>query len=350
MRRAGLAILAAAALLVSAVPAWSGDEGKVAPVASLAVSPQSVAAGEPVALDASGSRDADGSVTSYAWDLDGDGAFERQSGSQATLAHVFETAGTHSVGVRVLDDSGESADAQASVTVAEPQPAAVEPQSAAAEPQPVEPQPQPAAAEPQSAAAAEPRPEPSPAQEEKPQRESAKTSRPRAAKADRIQAAASASVTIRDFAFAPGSVTVSVGDSVTWRNTGDEPHTATARDGSFDTGNLTSGQSGSATFRKAGTFSYFCKPHPFMTATVRVTGGSGGSGGTGSGGGSGSGGSGGTQGVTGQSGSGGSGTGSAADGGSLPSTGLALAPFLVAGLSMLGSGVALRRRCATSRA
>ncbi|HEX8645813.1 MAG TPA: PKD domain-containing protein [Thermoleophilaceae bacterium] len=350
MRRAGLAILAAAALLVSAVPAWSGDDGRVAPVASLSVSPESVTAGDPVALDASGSRDADGTVASYAWDLDGDGAFERQSGAQATLAHAFRTAGTHSVAVRVLDETGESADARTSVTVTEPAPA--EPDRSAAEPEPAaaEPEPDRSAAEPQpDRSAAEPEPDRS-APRAEPSRKPRATEDPA-----RVQAAASQSVSIRDFSFAPRSVTVSVGETVTWRNTGDEAHTATARDGSFDTGNLPSGQSGSATFQKAGTFSYFCKPHPFMTGTVRVTGaGSGGSGGGGSGGGgsggSGSGGSGGTQGVTGSGESGSGAAAGTAGGGSLPSTGLALAPFLAIGLSMIGSGVALRRRCATSRA
>ena len=334
MRRAGLAILAAAALLVlAAVPAWSGDDGKVAPVAQLAVSPQPVVAGDPAALDASASRDPDGSVASYAWDLDGDGAYERQSGA-GTLAHVFETAGEHSVGVRVLDDSGASADARTTVTVAEPpepgpaaEPAAAEPEPAAAEPEPGR------SARPSKAQAGA---------EEPDEEEGRDAGGPK--RADRVRSAASQTVSIRDFAFAPSSVTVNVGDRVTWRNTGDEPHTATARDGSFDTGNLTSGQSGSATFNRAGTFSYFCKPHPFMTGTVRVTGAGGGSGGSGSGG-SGSGGSGGTQGVTGTGESGGA---SGSGGGSLPSTGLALAPFLAIGLSMVGSGLALRRRCATS--
>ena len=322
MRRAGLALFAAGALLAGAAPAWSGDDGKVAPTAALGVSPQPVTAGDPVALDASGSRDPDGTVTSYAWDLDGDGAFERQSGAEATLAHAFETAGTHTVGVRVIDDSGDSADARASVQVAEkpapePEPAPV------TEPEPDEPT---RSAEPSQEAA------PAPRKAARPKQEVARVERD-----EKVAAAASRSVSIQDFSFAPRSVSVSVGDTVTWRNTGKEPHTATARDGSFDTGNLASGQSGSHTFNKAGTFSYFCKPHPFMTASVTVTGG---------GGGGGSGGD--TQGVTGSGDDGGTGTGtgSAGSGGDLPSTGLALGPFLVLGLAMIAGGLALRRECA----
>ena len=324
MRRAGLALFAAAALLAGAVPAWSGDDGKVAPTAALSVSPESVTVGEPVALDASGSRDTDGSVASYAWDLDGDGAFERQSGSEATLAHAFESAGAHTVGVRVVDDSGDSADATASVQVAEkPEP---EP---AAEPEPKAPEPEPAA--PKAEAASE-------------EREEAASPKPRTRRAKaqddgdggRVTAAASRTVTIADFSFSPKSVTVSVGDSVTWRNTGDEVHTATAKDGSFDTGNLDTGQSGSHTFNKAGTFSYFCKPHAFMTASVTVTGGGGGGG---SGGGD-------SQGDTGSGDDGTTGTGdTAADGDDLPSTGLSIGPFLLLGLAMIATGLALRRQC-----
>lgn len=83
-------------------------------------------------------------------------------------------------------------------------------------------------------------------------------------------AAASGSVTIDDFSFSPSSITVGVGDTVTWANSGPSAHTATATDGSFDTGLLDSGESASATFERAGSFSYLCEPHPFMKGTVRV--------------------------------------------------------------------------------
>ena len=55
-------------------------------------------------------------------------------------------------------------------------------------------------------------------------------------------AAASQSVTISDFKFTPGSVTVNVGDTVTWSNAGPTPHSATASDGSFDTGHPREGR------------------------------------------------------------------------------------------------------------
>ena len=83
--------------------------------------------------------------------------------------------------------------------------------------------------------------------------------------------AAGASVQIADMAFAPGEVTVSVGDTVTWTNTDDGiVHTVTSTTGAFDSGDLGDGESYSVTFTAPGTFAYLCTPHPFMTGTVTV--------------------------------------------------------------------------------
>jgi plastocyanin len=77
-------------------------------------------------------------------------------------------------------------------------------------------------------------------------------------------------VDIAGFAFSPQSITVAVGDTVTWSNSDAQNHTATADDGSFDTGTVSSGSPKSVTFSTAGTFAYHCKIHPSMTATVVV--------------------------------------------------------------------------------
>ena len=82
--------------------------------------------------------------------------------------------------------------------------------------------------------------------------------------------AANHGVDISGFAFSPQSITVSVGDSVTWANADAQGHTATADDGSFDTGTITGSTPKSVTFSTAGTFAYHCKIHPAMTATVVV--------------------------------------------------------------------------------
>ena len=76
-------------------------------------------------------------------------------------------------------------------------------------------------------------------------------------------------VNVGDGVFGPASLTVAVGDTVTWTNDDDSPHTATAA-GQFDSGNLDPGQSFSFTFDEPGTYSYVCLYHDDMTATITV--------------------------------------------------------------------------------
>jgi plastocyanin len=82
--------------------------------------------------------------------------------------------------------------------------------------------------------------------------------------------AADHAVDIAGFAFSPQSITVAVGDTVTWSNADAQNHTATADDASFDTGTIARGTSKSVTVETAGTFGYHCKIHPAMTATIVV--------------------------------------------------------------------------------
>jgi plastocyanin len=175
--------------------------------------------------------------------------------------------------------------------------------------------------------------------------EPAATARPkprRSGDAPRATAAADTGVTISDFQFAPASVTINVGDTVTWTNEGPTPHSATADDRSFDTGIFNAGQSRSETFDQAGTFAYFCTPHPNMRGTIVVraasTGdGSGGGGGT-TGGDPGAGG--------GDSGTAGTDSGTSGDssGTGLPATGLDAGGLALLGLMTLALGAFLRRR------
>jgi plastocyanin len=79
-------------------------------------------------------------------------------------------------------------------------------------------------------------------------------------------------VTIRDFEFAPASITIRPGATVVWVNEGQVAHTATAA-GAFDTGMIQPRARASYTFRQAGEHAYLCTPHPFMTGRVIVTGG-----------------------------------------------------------------------------
>ncbi|HEU0133056.1 MAG TPA: cupredoxin domain-containing protein [Mycobacteriales bacterium] len=71
--------------------------------------------------------------------------------------------------------------------------------------------------------------------------------------------ASGATVQAVDNAFRPASLTVSVGDTVTWRNAGQSPHDVTAS--AFSSGNLDPGKSFTWTASKAGTFAYVCRYH-----------------------------------------------------------------------------------------
>ncbi len=86
-----------------------------------------------------------------------------------------------------------------------------------------------------------------------------------------VSAGKRARVPIAGFAFAPKSLRVAVGAKVTWTNEDSAPHTATADDATaFDTGTLAQHASRTITFARAGTFTYHCAFHPFMTATITV--------------------------------------------------------------------------------
>jgi len=82
--------------------------------------------------------------------------------------------------------------------------------------------------------------------------------------------AATQTVTIADFAFTPGTLTITEGDTVTWTNTDQVVHTVTSTTGAFDSGDLAQDGTFSFTFTTAGTYDYFCTPHPTMTGQIVV--------------------------------------------------------------------------------
>ncbi len=79
------------------------------------------------------------------------------------------------------------------------------------------------------------------------------------------------SVSIKSFAFAPETITVKVGTTVTWTNADADAHTVTSKNGPLNSSPLNTGQSYHYTFTTAGTFQYLCTIHPFMIASVVVT-------------------------------------------------------------------------------
>jgi LPXTG-motif cell wall-anchored protein len=84
-------------------------------------------------------------------------------------------------------------------------------------------------------------------------------------------------VSIQDFFFDPGQLSVAPGTTVTWVNEGQAPHTVTSTDGKeLDSATLQPGDTYTFTFDEgdAGeTYAYQCTIHPQMTASVTVSGG-----------------------------------------------------------------------------
>lgn len=82
------------------------------------------------------------------------------------------------------------------------------------------------------------------------------------------------SVEIKDYAYSPATITVKKGTTVTWTNQDSVRHDITPDEESdaFQGSELLSkGESYSFTFNTAGTYTYHCSPHPYMTAKVIVT-------------------------------------------------------------------------------
>ena len=83
-------------------------------------------------------------------------------------------------------------------------------------------------------------------------------------------AAATAEVKIDNFSFAPETLTVPVGTTVTWINRDDIPHTVVSTEGVFKSKVRDTDEKFSYTFAKAGTYRYYCSMHPKMTGKVLV--------------------------------------------------------------------------------
>jgi len=82
--------------------------------------------------------------------------------------------------------------------------------------------------------------------------------------------AATIEVKIDNFTFNPKQVTVKAGDTVTWVNHDDIPHTVTSKTFVFRSKALDSDDKFSFTFTAPGSFDYFCSLHPMMTGTIVV--------------------------------------------------------------------------------
>ena len=84
------------------------------------------------------------------------------------------------------------------------------------------------------------------------------------------QGAAPNQIVIENFAFAPATLTVKAGTTVTWINRDDEPHTVNDNDKRFKSGTLDTDGKFSFTLTAPGTYNYFCSIHPRMTGQIIV--------------------------------------------------------------------------------
>ena len=88
-------------------------------------------------------------------------------------------------------------------------------------------------------------------------------------------------ITIAAFAFSPSDLSIEIGDIVRWTNEEGAVHTTTSGtggqspgvpDGTWDSGDLNQNSTFTFQFDNAGTFSYYCTPHPTsMTGSITVT-------------------------------------------------------------------------------
>ena len=81
------------------------------------------------------------------------------------------------------------------------------------------------------------------------------------------------SLSISNFAFSPSSLTIKVGTTIKVTNNDQTVHTWTSTAGpvGWNSGDLNPGASFSFTFNTAGSYSYECAIHTFMTGTIMVT-------------------------------------------------------------------------------
>lgn len=92
-----------------------------------------------------------------------------------------------------------------------------------------------------------------------------------AASASAAKAVGTQQVEIRNFAFAPATLTVPAGTRVVWTNQDEEPHVITSAGALFASSKgMDTSDSYAVTFSKPGTYAYYCSIHPMMVGTIIV--------------------------------------------------------------------------------
>ena len=90
------------------------------------------------------------------------------------------------------------------------------------------------------------------------------------AAASQAAAAGASAITIQNFAFAPASLTVKAGTTVTWTNNDSPTHSVKWADGAAGSSPLTTGSSYTRTFATPRTYAYVCGIHASMHGTIVV--------------------------------------------------------------------------------
>jgi glucose/arabinose dehydrogenase len=92
------------------------------PIAVATATPTSGSAPLTVSFNGTGSRDPEGAALTYAWDLDGDGAYDDAATATATFTYTVQ--GSYTARLRVTDNAGSSATASVTITVGNTPPTA----------------------------------------------------------------------------------------------------------------------------------------------------------------------------------------------------------------------------------
>ena len=83
-------------------------------------------------------------------------------------------------------------------------------------------------------------------------------------------AASPPTVKIDNFTFAPATLTVTAGTTVTWKNEDDSPHRIGDKNGTFKSAALDTDDTFSHTFAAPGEYPYICTIHPYMVGKIVV--------------------------------------------------------------------------------
>ena len=110
-----------------------GTRSDGAPRGALRAVPSTAAPGDTITFDASSFTDPDSALAGYAWDFDGNGTVDRQTGpGEPTTTTTFSTPGARDARVTVRDVGGARGEAVASVRVTDPAAAGATPPTTAA--------------------------------------------------------------------------------------------------------------------------------------------------------------------------------------------------------------------------